>query len=346
MSQLNILFYLAKPYSLPITQSLREAVAGRHDCNALCFIAESLKPHITDTYATTVLSDAVAFNPAIVFCPGNYVHDAISGIKVQLFHGLGYEKKGHFAIRGFFQVYCTPGPRITGRFQKLAARHKSFLVVETGWPKTDLLFHTAAGPAAFARIPPDKKIILYAPTFSRTLTSVPKIMPHIRALPREDEFFVIKLHDLHDKQEKERLASLPPDRFMVVDSPDSIPWMQAADMLISDTSSVVYEFALIKERILLVEPRQKDLPFIQCAAAHVREGIDTVLHDTASRTGAIRALMDSIHPYRDGLSAQRILDTVTDPAFMAQARALPRKKNWFRKLKLRYYTMFKKGYVK
>lgn len=346
MPKLKILFYLAKPYSLPTTQSLREIVCSREDYQSLCFIPEKLNPYLTDEPATTELSDAIAFNPDIVFCPGNYVHDSIGGIKVQLFHGLGFEKKGHFRIRGFFQVYCTPGPLITERFRKLEARHKTFIVIEAGWPKTDLLFRKVSRPKQLEGISPDRKIILYAPTFSRKLTSVPGIIEIIKQLPKENEFFVIKLHDLHDKKEKEILRSLPKDKFLFVESPDIIPWMQSSDMLISDTSSVVYEYALINERILLVEPKRKDLPFTQCQAIGIRKAMDGVLYGPSKNKEDVMEMMDEIHPYRDGLCAQRIIGRVTDPEFIEQVRTFPRKGNLFRRLKLRYYDRFKKGYVK
>ena len=346
MPKLRILFYLAKPYSLPTTQSLREIVNKEEGLTSLCYISEKLKGFLADENITTELSDAVSFHPDIVFCPGNYVHDSISGIKVQIFHSLRFKKGGYCDIRGFFQVYCTSGPEITQEFMRLSARHKSFAVIETGWPKTDLLFRKVPCPKQLEGVSQNKKIILYAPTFSRKMTSVPKVIKILEQLPREDEFFVIKLHDLHDKQEKEILKSLPDDKFLFVESPNVIPWMQSSDMLISDTSSVVFEYALIKERVLLIETKRRDLPFAQCSASNIRKAIDDVLYGSCQNREEIRRVMDEVQPYRDGLCAQRILNRVTEPEFIKRANTLPRKWNIFRKLKLRYYDRFKKGYVK
>ncbi len=346
MPNLKILFYCAKPYSLPVTQSLRELVRNDEKYQSLCFTSPKHLHRFPDDPVTADLTEAVAFNPDIVFCPGNYVHDALSGIKVQLFHGLGYEKRGHFGIRGFFQVYCTPGPLITGRFEKLVQRHKSFIVIETGWPKIDLLFREIPRPDALKTVSEDKKIILYAPTFSRKLTSVPKLITFIEQLPKENEFFVIKIHDLHDKGEKKILQSLPADKFLFIESPDITPWLQVSDLLISDTSSVVYEYALIKDKILLVEPKQKQLLFTQCSASDIREAIDRVLAAPVVENREAREFINTIHPYRDGMSAQRILAKITDPGFVKQVNNLPRKMNLLRKLKLRYYGRFKRGYVK
>ena len=38
--------------------------------------------------------------------------------------GLCEEKKGHYGITGFFDLYCTPGPLITEKFQELAEEAK------------------------------------------------------------------------------------------------------------------------------------------------------------------------------------------------------------------------------
>lgn len=346
MTKLKILFYIAKPYSVPVTQSLRELAYQTDDIEPLCFISPKLSPLFEREPATIELAEAVSFKPDIVFCPGNYVHDSISGIKVQLFHGLGYEKRGHFRIRGFFQLYCTPGPLITRRFEKLAAWHKTFIVKETGWPKMDLLFRNAPPVPELTEITKGKKVILYAPTFSRRLTSVPKLLPALATLPKENEFVIIKLHDLHDKREMAELKSLPADKFLLAESADIVPFMQSSGMLISDTSSVVYEYMVQNPRIVLVDPKRKDLPFRRCRPSELRQAIDDVLYGTTPPSRQIQQLMDSIHPYRDGLSAQRILDFVTDPGAMERMRQLPKKMNFFRRLKLRYYDRYKIGYVK
>lgn len=344
---MKILFYLAKPYALACTQTLRELVRAKEGCESLCFSPEKLLPHLPDEHHTSIIQQASEFKPDIVFCPGNYVHDAIPGIKVQLFHGLGYEKKGHFAIRHFFQVYCTPGPVLTERFEALARKHKSFFVVETGWPKVDLLFQNQEHTdKKLENLPKDKKIILYAPTFSRKLTSVPKIMNQLKRLPREDEFFLIKLHDLHNREERTFLKKLPQDRFRVVDDPNITPYLKAADILVSDTSSVVYEFALLKSAIVLIEPKRTDFPVETCKAPFLRESLDKAREPAPEREAGLQAMMDRIHPWRDTGSAERIFDSVCNTDFLERAKQLPKKTNWFRRLKFRYYDLFKKGYVK
>ncbi len=344
-NKLRILFYLAKPYSIPITNTLRELVNNSSDYISLTITSKRLVSSFTEENVTDDIKTAEKFKPDIVFCPGNYVHHSIGGIKVQLFHGLGFEKRGHFNIRGFFQIYCTPGPLLTNRFRELAKKHKSFIVFETGWAKIDLLYKKNTDEI-LKKIPIDKKIILYAPTFSKKLTSVPKVMKFIKSLPKKNEFFLIKLHDLHNKKEKDFFKTLPKDKFMFIKEPDITPFLKISDILISDTSSVVYEFAIINPRIILIEPKRKDLPFISIHPNKLRSAIDNLLKNKNNNFKEVKELVNNIHPYKDSKNALRVLKKVTDPAVMEQARNLPIKSNWFRKLKLRYYDIFKKGYIK
>ena len=87
---------------------------------------------------------AVALRPRAVFSAANWVPTFVSGAKVQVFHGFNVEKRdearGHFRVRGLFDLYCTQGPATTARFSELAAREGHFKVVETGWPKLDPVF--------------------------------------------------------------------------------------------------------------------------------------------------------------------------------------------------------------
>ena len=64
------------------------------------------------------------YAPIAVFAPGNYIYDFFPGVKVSLFHGYpinkrGDEKDDHFAIRGWFDVYCTQGESSTIPFKAL-----------------------------------------------------------------------------------------------------------------------------------------------------------------------------------------------------------------------------------
>ena len=208
------------------------------------------------------------------------------------------------------------------------------------------MFSEVPFPNYLDGLPVGKKIILYAPTFSRKLTSVPKVINDLEKLPNDDEFILIKLHDLHDKSERELLSQLPTNKFKLIDDPDITPLIKRADAIISDTSSVVYEFALLKPTVVLIEPKQKKLPFIKCKAVDLRKAIDQVWRISPKRKTEIKTFINGIQLYQDSKNAERIMDVVLSPDFIETINKLPKRRNLIRRIKLRYYDLFKKGYVK
>src|SRR5690625_47115 len=88
----------------------------------------------------------ITWNPDIVISPGNMVPSFIPGYKVDTFHGFNVAKatrsddRGHFNIRGCYDLYCTQGPATTLGFEERAKKHGFFRVRETGWPALDPLF--------------------------------------------------------------------------------------------------------------------------------------------------------------------------------------------------------------
>ncbi len=128
------LLFVTKSYSLSVLQPLANYINGRGD-TARWYMGGSASKLVAPGQALRGNSQVFDFQPTAVLVPGNVVPHYWPGLKVQIFHGLGEEKPGHYRITGFFDLYCTPGPYITSRFDKLAGKHGHFLVRETGWPK-------------------------------------------------------------------------------------------------------------------------------------------------------------------------------------------------------------------
>ena len=124
---------------------------------------------------------AVALRPRAVFSAANWVPPFVTGAKVQLFHGFNVEKRedarGHFRVRGLFDLYCTQGPATTAPFRAIAARAGHFAVVETGWPKLDPLFGERRDASRALR---DRRargpVVLFASTFTERLSAAPHLL--------------------------------------------------------------------------------------------------------------------------------------------------------------------------
>ena len=122
---------------------------------------------------------------------------------MQAFHGFSVDKRsperGHFRIRGLFDLYCTQGPTTTQPFQELAREHGHFAVVETGWPKLDPLFTPDDGSAASLRPADGRPVVLYAATFTESLSSARTLHEEIaRQIARGDRYWLLTLHPKAD----------------------------------------------------------------------------------------------------------------------------------------------------
>ncbi|MDX1603770.1 MAG: CDP-glycerol--glycerophosphate glycerophosphotransferase, partial [Salinimicrobium sediminis] len=136
---MKFILFCQNPYAFGILEPIMQELKEQKE-EYLWFLTENLRgkfpfkeePHTYD------IEELVAWQSDAIFCPGNEVPHYLRGVKVQIFHGLAGEKKGHFRIRHYFDLYLTQGPYFTRKFRRLKRRHRNFEVVETGWPKLDI----------------------------------------------------------------------------------------------------------------------------------------------------------------------------------------------------------------
>lgn len=131
----------------------------------------------------------------------------------------------------------------------------------TGYVQMDPLFRGDKRPLPFA-LPPGKKTVLYAPTFNDHLTSAAMLGPRTIELirgDRRDIAVVIKPHP-HICSHRDgwmnwwrQAVAREPDVFLVDDpAADLIPYLQAADLLVSDASSAALIYLALDRPIVLV----------------------------------------------------------------------------------------------
>jgi len=61
-------------------------------------------------------------------------------------------------------------------------------------------------------------------------------------LVRENELWFVKFHELMPKEQIAGWTRPFPDSIRIINDYDITPYLHAADVMISDTSSVLYEF--------------------------------------------------------------------------------------------------------
>ena len=197
---MKLLLFVTKPYSFSVLIPIQNA-AEKKGYSVKWYTASTAKRSELPVKKLDSTRTVIEYDPDVVIVPGNVVPDFWPGLKVQVFHGLGEEKKGHYRVTGFFDLYCTPGPVMTERFNLLAEKHDSFLVRETGWPKLDLFHENCSLPENKRSIGlnPEKDVILYAPTFSPKHSSAPHLFNSINDLRAQDWQWIIKFHDLEKR---------------------------------------------------------------------------------------------------------------------------------------------------
>ena len=328
--------FVTQGYSLSVVKPLIAEVRRRGAGESLLFVPPRLK-HLVDfeVAVTSSFTEACHFCPDIVFVPGNVIPYRLPGLKVQIFHGLCEEKGGHYKITGFFDLYCTSGPLITSRFQQLAAHWGHFAVQETGWPKVDSILAPYERRALCQRLGlnAEHKIVLYAPTFSPKFKSTDIIRPVLPTLPRPDEIWLIKFHDLMPVKEQRFFQNLSRDSFRIIEGYDNVPLLQAADILVSDTSSIVYEFLLLDKPVITIGALvrlEKGLNVLR--SADLRPALDACRTHPQQLSAQRRLVMAQIHPYRDCDNSRRVIAAAEEFLHTGQWHKLRRKPlNLFRK---------------
>jgi hypothetical protein len=311
---MKAVLFCKNPYAFGIMLPLfKELKAQQHEM--IWYIPDELKvkcpEEILQWTQCSSMVELMRFNADVNFVPGNEIPHYLPGLKVQIFHGFAGEKKGHFHIRHYFDLYLTQGPYFTERFNQLAVKYKNFEVSETGWCKLDILYNNGENETT----QDGKKHILYAPTFSPRLTSGEKYLGEIEKLCANKDFEVhIKFHDLMDKQLVERYYQLAEgtNNLTISKEANILPLMKRCDLMISDTSSVVYEFLLLDKPVVTLETTSKHIRWDNITLSNnLRNVVENNLKYDPYRAER-KWFIDNYHPYTDGQSSARMIKAAQD----------------------------------
>lgn len=311
------LLLASESYSLPILRPLAtEAVRQGHRVAWLARDAVAAGLHQDETRIAGAAALA-AFAADATFATVHRPPPQLPGRQVQLFHGLNLDKRdggtGHFRIRGLFDLYCTHGPATTEPFRELAREHGHFAVAETGWPKLDPLF--APGPMevrfteAARASAGGRPVVLYASTFTESLSSAAAFLPEARRLvARGDRYWLLTLHPKSPSHLVEAYRALAGPHARFVEAADLVGALQAADVLVCDTSSVNEEFALLGKPVVTIRTRVPR-PFMLDVASpgEVDAAIEAARAGDPARLQAMREYVRMLHPARDGHASARVL---------------------------------------
>jgi hypothetical protein len=314
-SSKKYLFFISQDYSFPVLRPLQEAILSRGDeVKWFMYGSEINSAYLEkNELKLKTIDEVVAYNPDAVFVPGNVVPSFISGLKVEVFHGLPSTKATksgqlyHFIIRGMFDLYCTQGRSSTKPFQLLADKYEYFRVKETGWCKLDPLFPLVKKEGI-------SKSIFFASTFSPRFSKAEILYPLLLEMMQKYDFqWYITLHPKMNKHVVALYKSIKLKNVTFIESIDTVKYFKEADLMVCDTSSIIYEFLTQKKPVITFQT-QKDEPSLinVTQIEQLEETILKVLNDLTINQENIQTHLNEFHPYSDGESSQRVLDVVEE----------------------------------
>lgn len=339
------LFFVNQPYSYSILRPLQEEIFRRGDEVAWFVAGCSAAPLRANELQLKTVREVLEYGAEATFAPGDWVPYFFPGIKVEVFHGLARNKRGHasedqsdhYRIRGWFDLYCTHAKSDTEKFNQLARKHGHFSVAHTGWPKLDPLFRQEVqGPRG--RNPGELPVVFYASTFSKSVTSAPYLADKIFELSSGGRWrFIVTLHPKMDERVKELYRSMNGPNLTFIDSEvDLIKVLPKADLMLCDTSSIMFEFMFLNRPVVTFRTKMPGPYLINVERPdQLESALEYAIKYPKSLIEEERLLCDRLHSFRDGFSSQRIIDAVE--LFLMQKRGTLKKKpqNLLRKLKVR-----------
>ena len=324
--------FCENPYAFAILAPLRD-VLTKKDYDFIWFLPEKLftefpfkeEKHTTDIHVID------AYKSDVILVPGNEVPHYLRGLKVQVFHGLAGEKKGHFRIRHYFDLYLTQGPYFTKKFNELRKLHKDFDVIETGWSKLDIYSNNKSELHKEKDVLKSNhkadKIVLYAPTFSPSLTSAPFLKKEIQNLAANTSYLILlKFHDLMSEKLRSEYKSIANkyDNIIFLEERNILKYLIIADIMISDTSSVVFEFLLLNKPVITYKSIKPTNAWENINDAQLlSEKIQYNLSEDPYTVQRAKIIED-YHPYNDGNSSLRMIQVIEN---YVKENGIPERRN-------------------
>lgn len=288
---------------------------------------EKLKAYGQDMYATPQ-----DFKPDITFIADS-VYPWVQNCGKLVHVGHGVLSKGQYyndteTARREEQadLVCVPGKH----HQKIMRRIISKPVMATGMAKLDDLFAGKINRQKVVRrfgLPGNKKYILFAPTFNDELSAIPHVREDIvRIIPEKDTFLLIKLHGSTREEYKNMYKNLPSkdSRVIYADDLDITPFLALADVLVSDVSSAMMEFAALDKPVVLfnnpdwekyenynpadIEYKWRDIGIETTSIEEMRDAVAACLENPGFKSDKRKEYTDLLFANKyDGRAAERVV---------------------------------------
>ena len=269
---MNIIFYIKHLYYLPQYLPVYNALLERHQDCTLLFEQGSLDSDVIhksvdhNDYCSVIVDNSDAALQYIIESSADWVFfgeswNAIdqlpSSIKTALlYHGIGVKSSYYDSSLNTMSIRF-----VESQFRKneLNRLHGALPLEVTGFAKLDPLFKNNIMNNKLKNnngsLDPNKKTLLYAPTFypssiERMKKDWPNDFKEFNIIIKP-HFFSLTSKKYKKHQQRIQHWSQYPNVFLVpIEQASILPYLQQADLLISDASSAIFEFAALNKPIV------------------------------------------------------------------------------------------------
>jgi CDP-ribitol ribitolphosphotransferase len=314
---MRIVLFCEQKYTISMVEPIYEEAIAEGCHEVLWYIHKKNIPSFDKKVQWTHdIKEIYKFSPEVIFIPCNVVPYDLPGVKIQISHGYECGEKRYFRIRDYFDLYLTQGPYFTEGYKKSLKNKRKAEVVETGWSRRDSILRDLNKYNDYKNEllvkHNKKKIALYAPTFPPSITSLPYMQEGIQRFveERNDVLLILKFHPLTDPKwmkEYENIANSNENIIWMADV-DINKFLLISDVMISDSSSVVFEFLFLDKPVITYknaspEKYWRDITDpLQLSEAFEKE---ITLDEFANKR---KEAIQYFDPYFDGKSSKRMLE--------------------------------------
>jgi CDP-ribitol ribitolphosphotransferase len=290
------------------------------------------------------------------FFPMDVITPRQGTVRVQSWHAAGAFKKFGYSVldKSFgiddemvqmvaahsnYDVCLTASPATTTHYMDAFRQPRERFTSSIGLPRTDLFFdadHRARAIAAIRdryALPTDGRVLLYAPTFRGD---------SVRAARYDDDLDVALLRDalagewvvlmrIHPFVRKSLALGDDVAEFAidVSDWPDMNELMLVSDLLVTDYSSAIFEFALLERPMAFLAPDTDGYELERGFYFDYRSSVPGPVFETTAELAAwvkagafdlarVRAFASGAFEVADGHASERFVDRIVVPALRGE----------------------------
>jgi tetratricopeptide (TPR) repeat protein len=293
----RIALFLEQPYHYHVQKPIFDAACGRFPL-----------------LMTSSLRELKEFDPDIVVVSSSQSASLRFHVPRALFvwtrHGLISKTTTHQGARAADFACLTSEASREWYVRNRARPRRDFWM--TGFVQMDPLFRSESEPLPFA-VPADRPVVVYAPTWTPDLASAEmfgeRLVEHVRG-ESPDVVLIIKPHPVsfshtpHWIENWRRLAT-ETEGVILADDPalNIVPVLKAADVLLGDASSVLFQFLALDRPLVLVDnPRRFQSRYFDA------QGIEWQWRDMGRQVEQVEEV------------PRAIAEALSDPSAQAEAR--------------------------